>query len=258
VRRYTFTPPGHGTVTQDDPADPLVTYQSATGYFGSDSFMFTVSDGLDSATAKVAITVTHNHAPVARAASVRAPFEGSAPITLVDSDPDPDHPSYHHSTPHRGELTGSGAKLTYHADQGYAGADSFSFYISDDGVNSNQATITITVTKATSAIRSVAFNPARPTSGQVTSAVVRVSSIGSANRGTVTLRDGTTKYAARVSGTKATVKLGRLTSGTHRFTVAYAGTATTGGASTTVALKVTKVVSRLHVSTKPTQLATTS
>jgi hypothetical protein len=83
------TLPSHGSATVD-PATGQVTYQPAADFFGEDSFLYSVSDGQDTATATVTVTVVP--APVAACADVDGDMFSVAggvcgPVDCDDADP---------------------------------------------------------------------------------------------------------------------------------------------------------------------------
>ncbi|GEM_PF-4521468 len=144
---YTVTAnPAHGTLSGTAPS---VTYAPAANYSGADSFKFKVNDGkADSAVASVSITVTAvNHKPVANAQNVTTAQDTAKAITLAGSDSDGDALTYTITTnPAHGTLTGSGASRTYTPASGYSGSDSFAFKVNDGKIDSDVATVSITVT----------------------------------------------------------------------------------------------------------------
>jgi hypothetical protein len=138
-------PPDHGTLSG---AIPKLTYTPEANYSGPDSFAFTVSDGqATSAPATVSITITPQpDPPVADAQSVTTPEDTATAITLTGSDPDGDPLSFNVvSGPSRGALSGTAPNLTYTPAGDYAGADSFTFTVSDGTTTSAPATVSITV-----------------------------------------------------------------------------------------------------------------
>jgi hypothetical protein len=143
------TQPAHGTLSGSGAGR---TYTPATGYSGSDSFTFKVTDskGAVSGNATVSITVTSgNRAPVANAQSVSTAKNTSKAITLTGSDPDGDALTYSIVTqPAHGTLSGSGANRTYKPATNYTGSDSFTFRVNDGKVDSANATVSISVTSA--------------------------------------------------------------------------------------------------------------
>ena len=138
--------PAHGVLTG---TAPDLTYVPAAGYTGPDAFTFVANDGLvDSLEATVTVDVTHvNHAPVAAGQSVSTLEDTALPVALTGSDVDGDVLSFSIvSGPAHGSLTGTGASRTYTPQANYAGPDSFTFKVNDTSVDSNVATVSITVT----------------------------------------------------------------------------------------------------------------
>jgi chitodextrinase len=84
--------------------------------------------------------------PVANDQSVSIAEDTSKAITLTASDPNGDSITYSVlSTPLNGDLTGTTPNLTYTADPGFTGTDSFTFNANDGTNESNTATVSITV-----------------------------------------------------------------------------------------------------------------
>jgi VCBS repeat-containing protein len=138
--------PANGTLTG---TAPNVTYTPSANYSGSDGFTFKVNDGkVDSAPATVSITVTSvNHPPVANAQAVTTAENTAKAITLTGSDVDGDTLTYSVVTqPAHGTLTGTVPNVTYTPAANYSGSDSFTFKVKDGKVDSNVATVTITIT----------------------------------------------------------------------------------------------------------------
>ena len=139
-------PPIHGTAVLQA---GNVLYTPNPNYNGSDSFAYTISDGAGgTASAVVTMTVTGvNDAPVAQNSSATVAQDTAELIPLHASDVDGDTLSYSIVTgPTHGALSGSGASRTYTPNPGYSGPDSFTFKANDDTVDSNVATVSITVT----------------------------------------------------------------------------------------------------------------
>jgi gliding motility-associated-like protein len=125
-----------------------VTYTPNANYFGPDSFTFRVNDGgLNSAPATISITVTPvDDNPVANNQSVTTnedtPIAFALSVTNVDNDP----LTYTIiAPPTHGLLTGTAPNLTYTPDPNYNGQDSFTFKVNNGSVDSNTATVSITV-----------------------------------------------------------------------------------------------------------------
>jgi len=140
------TQPIHGTLSG---SGANRTYTPAANYSGSDSFTFTVNDGIaDSAPATVTIAVSAaNDAPIAKVQSITTAEDSAVAIVLTGSDEDGDALNYSITTqPTHGKLTGTAPNVSYTPATNYYGADSFSFQVNDGTTNSAPATVTITVT----------------------------------------------------------------------------------------------------------------
>jgi hypothetical protein len=138
--------PAHGSLSG---TAPNLTYTPAANYNGPDTFTFKVNDGtVDSNTATVSITVTPvNDPPVANPQSVTTPEDTATAITLTASDVDGDTLTYSVvAGPAHGVLSGTAPNLTYTPAANYNGPDSFTFKANDGTVDSNIATISITIT----------------------------------------------------------------------------------------------------------------
>ncbi|HZS05030.1 MAG TPA: Ig-like domain-containing protein [Blastocatellia bacterium] len=138
------TQPQHGSLSG---TAPNLIYTPAPNYNGPDNFTFKVNDGkVDSNTATVGINVTPvNDLPVADPQSVTTPEDTARAITLVASDVDNDPLTFIVGPPQHGTLSGTAPNLTYTPAPNYNGPDSFSFKVNDGQVDSNIATVSITV-----------------------------------------------------------------------------------------------------------------
>jgi hypothetical protein len=140
------TNPANGSLTG---TPPNLQYEPNPGFFGSDSFTFNVSDGIDSSipAGVVTINVAKNTRPVADGQLVTIAEDGETDITLTGSDADGDVLGFTVLTsPTNGALTGTAPDLHYVADPDVNGTDSFTFQVSDGKGGLSTATVTITVT----------------------------------------------------------------------------------------------------------------
>ncbi len=164
--------PGHGNLGTVSGAK--VTYTPNAGWTGSDSFTYKANDGhLDSNTATVTITVKAvNHAPVVNAVSVSTNQDTAVQITLNGTDIDGDALTYAIvGGPGHGNLgTVSGAKVTYTPNAGWTGSDSFTYKANDGHLDSNTATVTITVKAVNHApvVNAVSVSTNQDTAVQIT------------------------------------------------------------------------------------------
>ena len=139
------TQPAHGTLSGTAPA---LTYTPALNYNGEDSFTFKANDStVDSNIATVSITIaTVNDAPVAKNVTAETEEDTSVEIELVASDVDGDELTFAVVTqPAHGTLSGTAPALTYAPEANFNGTDSFTFKANDGTVDSNEATVSITV-----------------------------------------------------------------------------------------------------------------
>jgi uncharacterized protein (TIGR03437 family) len=145
---YTIvTAPTKGTVSAGTGSGR--TYTPNTNATGADSFTFRANDGAaNSNTATVNITINPvNDAPVAQNQAVSTAENTAKAITLAGTDVEGSTLTYSIVTgPANGNLTGSGANRTYTPNAGFSGSNSFTFRVNDGTVNSNTATVSITVT----------------------------------------------------------------------------------------------------------------
>ena len=152
--------PTNGTATLDG---NIVTYTSSSDTETSDSFTFKVNDGtVDSATATVTITITAvNDSPIANSQEGVSAVENiEKSISLSGSDPEGDALNYILVTaPSNGRLldpvdsnntifegTISSNLVTYLSSSDTATSDSFIFKVYDGNSESENATVTISIT----------------------------------------------------------------------------------------------------------------
>src|SRR6185503_3088993 len=136
-------------------AGPPVTIQNANtvrpqftpALAGDYTFELTVSDGRLSDTDSVKITVQlRNRAPVANDGTVTTDEDLAVPLLLAATDADGDTLTYTLlSGPSHGTLSGTGANRLYTPAANYNGPDAVTFRVNDGTVDSNVATVSITV-----------------------------------------------------------------------------------------------------------------
>ncbi len=142
--------PSHGTATIVSASS--VRYVPNSGYSGSDSFTYTVSDGRGgTASATVQITVIPpNSPPVASSDTVSVAEDGTVTLNVLANDQDPDgdpltvtaigQPS------HGSAAQVSGSHVQYTPAPNYNGPDSFTYTVSDGKGGSATGTVQVTVT----------------------------------------------------------------------------------------------------------------
>ncbi|MDZ4372182.1 MAG: Ig-like domain-containing protein [Phenylobacterium sp.] len=148
--------PPHGTAVVNSGAS--ITYTPDAGYFGADSFLYTVADGhngIASARVNVLVRPSTNNAPTAVNDSFVVSDRASALVsginvlrpTANDYDPDGDVLTITaRSTPSQGTATIVGANIIeYQPNTNYNGSDSFTYTISDGRGGSSVGTVNLTV-----------------------------------------------------------------------------------------------------------------
>jgi uncharacterized protein (TIGR03437 family) len=192
---YTVTvAPAHGSLIGTPPA---LSYVPVTGYFGADSFQFTVTDrgnpdncgatgpscaaALTSAPAVVLLTIAPvNTAPTATAQSVSVITDVAKTITLAGTDTETalaDLTFTVTADPAHGTLSGTAPNLTYTPAAGYTGSDSFQFTVKDRGKPDNcgspgvTCSTLLTSTAATVTITVAAINSAPTANSQILTTV---------------------------------------------------------------------------------------
>lgn len=142
-----FTQPASGSVTQ---SGSQLVYTPAAGFNGPDSFSYSVTDGYDTATARVDLQViAGNSAPVAQDDSASVAIGGSVNIDVLanDSDPDGDSLSILSWTQGgKGSVALVGSELVYQSN-GKRGGDTFSYTISDGNGGSASAVVNVSVSR---------------------------------------------------------------------------------------------------------------
>jgi flagellar hook assembly protein FlgD/PKD repeat protein len=145
--------PSHGSLSG---TAPDLVYTPLAGYAGPDAFTFEVSDGQTvSPPATISITVTQaNRAPVAADLVTTTPQATPVGLALSALDADGDSLAYRVvSAPSHGTLSGIAPNLNYTPATGFTGPDSFTYRANDGQVDSNLATVSLTVTASAGCTR---------------------------------------------------------------------------------------------------------
>ena len=232
------TGPSHGALSG---VAPSLIYTPAANYNGSDSFTFTVNDGLaDSNVATLTIEITPvNDAPAATGQSVTTAEDGARPITLTASDIDGDSLAFSIvAGPSHGALSGVAPGLVYTPAANYNGGDSFTFRVNDGTADSNVATVSIAVTavndapvaqNATTSVFSGGSVTGTLVAGDIDSSVLSYALVANGTKGSAVVNASTGVYtytsSAGASGTDTfTFKAndGSLDSNVATITVAIA------------------------------------
>lgn len=149
VQATITTPPQHGTIAQTEPT--IYTYTPAENYNGPDSVGITFNNGKTTQVGTAHIMVTPvNDPPTAQADAFAAGFATSIDIqasTLLMNDTDIENgtlsvtgvsPGTH------GSVTLSAGKVTFTPENGFTGAATFSYQVSDGEMTSN-GNVSVTV-----------------------------------------------------------------------------------------------------------------
>ncbi|MEO6652387.1 MAG: Ig-like domain-containing protein, partial [Ilumatobacteraceae bacterium] len=143
-----LTQPANGTASV---ATGGVQYIPSSGFVGTDTFTYRASDGaLGSNTATVTVTVTApNQAPVAQNDTATIQRDTSVTVNVLanDSDTNGDILSVTALTqPANGVVSVATGGVQYIPNAGFVGTDTFTYRASDGALESNTATVTVTVT----------------------------------------------------------------------------------------------------------------
>lgn len=134
---------------------PNLTYRPNLNYSGTDNFTFKATDGTsDSNVGVVSIVITaSNDAPIAFNQNAAYQLNTPKSITLTAIDPDGNPLTYSVvSGPSNGALTGSGPNLIYTPDTGFTGIDNFTFKVNDGFIDSENATVTLSLADVANSI----------------------------------------------------------------------------------------------------------
>lgn len=166
--------PSNGTlssITKTGTATATVDYTPNTGFVGTDSFTYEVSDGTATAQGTVNITVNDtNDAPVANDTTATTTVGTDVTITLSGTDADGDDLTFSIiALPESGELSNitmidaTSASVVYTPQE--AGTFTFDFEVDDGNGGTNTGTVTVTVTEVSDGDVKV-FLPVTPKESQ--------------------------------------------------------------------------------------------
>ena len=124
----------------------FATYTPNANYFGDDSFTFSVSDGLESSSASVSVSVSAvNDAPVlASISDVSFDEDLSGSVSLTADDVDGDELAYSITGGSDIAATLDGSDVSFSAPANYNGSEVFNVSVSDGAVSDSQS-FTVTV-----------------------------------------------------------------------------------------------------------------
>lgn len=122
-------------------------YTPTQYYNGSDSFSYSISDGINSSTATVSINILSiNDAPFSQPQNISLNEDTSKEITLFGSDIEGSALSFTiTSNPTNGVITKIGDKVTYIPNLNYFGSDSFSYKVNDGELDSSVSVISLNI-----------------------------------------------------------------------------------------------------------------
>jgi VCBS repeat-containing protein len=143
------TGPAHGVLTQN--ADGSYTYTPTANYHGADSFTYQANDGaLNSNTATVTLNVTPvNHAPTLGNLNLAAVEDTALAMNLLaaatDIEGDKLTAAIVAGAQHGQVSINADGSFTYTPELNFNGVDSFTYKVNDGLLDSNIATVTLTV-----------------------------------------------------------------------------------------------------------------
>lgn len=142
------TMPQHGSVMVM--SDGSYSYSPGIGYIGADQFTYQATVGSESATAIVSLTV-YDNAPSASSFSTTISSQNMMPnINVLSHTSDPDNETLTvilvNGPMHGTAWVNFDGTIACMLNSGYVGADSLSFKVTDHALESNTATVSITVT----------------------------------------------------------------------------------------------------------------
>ena len=227
------TNPAHGTISG---TGPNVTYTSATGYVGPDSFTFDATEnGVVSNTATVTITVAAGPPPpLANSQTVTTNKNTAIAITLTGTPGSSgDTLTFAIATnPAHGALSGTPPNLTYTPTTGYVGADSFTYNVTEsNGASSTTpGTVSINVVQpppvaSKTTLSAATSTPAPGASDAITITVTSAAASTTTPTGTLTIAvDGAAQTPSlTLTNGSATYTFSSTAAGAHTIAATYSG-----------------------------------
>ena len=144
-----ITTPQHGTASFAQ--GKIIYTPSAAFNGGTDTFDYTVGDGIETATATVTVTVLPPGAPIARDDTATTAFATPVVIAVLANDSDPNNFALTvtspllHSPTHGTAQINTDNTITYTPMSTYAGGDTFAYTITNGHGGTASATVTVTV-----------------------------------------------------------------------------------------------------------------
>ena len=144
------TGPAHGTATVD--SNGSINYQPTSGYSGTDSLQYTVSDDLGAQSNNASVSVRIQPAPVALNDTATLQANKSSTINVLANDTSAGGTLNPSSikivvSPTHGTAAVTNGDVEYTPATGYSGLDTFQYSVQDNlGTTSNVATVSIQVT----------------------------------------------------------------------------------------------------------------
>ncbi len=139
-----FTQGSNGSVTE---VEGKLVYTPNSGFSGTDSFTYLVSDGLVTDEATVTVTVNENTAPVAVDDSKSTDEGNSVTIDVLENDTDEDDDDLlidSFTQVSNGSVSLENGKLVYTPNPDFEGTDTFEYTVSD-GKDTDDAEVIVTV-----------------------------------------------------------------------------------------------------------------
>ncbi|MFD2454583.1 Ig-like domain-containing protein [Ideonella paludis] len=142
--------PAHGSAVLN--ADGTVTYKANAGYSGTDTFTYTVADGkggTSTATVAVQVAAAPNVAPVAGDDTANVAHAGSVTINVLANDTDANGDKLTvtgvNQPAHGSAVLNADGTVSYKANAGYSGTDTFTYTVADGKGGTSTATVAVNV-----------------------------------------------------------------------------------------------------------------